>query len=76
LYSDRDAALEQAGTMAMKLGEAFCVVSGRKNGVLIYRIYPLEGFGLPSGGTLEEVVHPRVQRRDVEPPEKISTNGF
>ena len=76
MYSDRNAALNQAKSMAAKLGEAFCVVSGMKNGDLIYRIYPLEGFGLPPGGTLEEVVHPRVQRREVEPQEKISTNGF
>lgn len=76
MYSERDAAVSQAIAMANKLGEAFCVVSGMKNGRMIYRIYPLEGFGLPPGGTLEEVAQPEVERRKVEPQEKISTNGF
>ncbi len=69
-------ALAEARTRAESMGEAFCVVSGMKNGARIFRVYPMKGFGLPQGGRLEEVVEPRVERIDPEPPEKISTNGF
>lgn len=62
--------------LAAATGEPACIVSGRKDGALIYRVYSMKGFGLPAGGTLEEVVLPAVERVDPEPPEKISTNGF
>jgi len=34
------------------------------------------GFGLPSGFFIEDVVNPRNEREEIEPPEKNSTNGF
>jgi hypothetical protein len=52
------------------------VVTGIKNNAKIYRIYPLKGFGLPPGGILEEVVVPEIERTEIEPREKTSTNGF
>lgn len=76
MFTDLNTALREATGKADLLGESFCVVSGIKNDAKIYRIYPLKGFGLPPGGTLEEVVAPKVERTEIEPPEKISTNGF
>ncbi|MFO8182553.1 MAG: hypothetical protein R6U39_00130 [Candidatus Aegiribacteria sp.] len=76
MHEDLNSALEEARRSARGLGEPFCVVSGRKNGRLIYRVYPMRGFGLPPGGRLEEVVRPEVERVRPEPPEKLSSNGF
>lgn len=69
-------AVEDARRRAERARESFCVVSGMKKGRLIYRIYPMKGFGLPPGGRLEEVIEPSVERVQLEPPEKISSNGF
>ncbi|MCK4806074.1 MAG: hypothetical protein KAT09_00435 [Candidatus Aegiribacteria sp.] len=76
MHTDLNSALREASEKAMRLGEFICVVSGIKNSRKIYRIYPLKGFGLPPGGTLEEVIAPEVEREKPEPPEKISSNGF
>lgn len=53
-----------------------CIVSGKKDGRRVFRVYSMRGFGLPAGGTLEEVVKPDIERIEPEPPEKTSTNGF
>jgi hypothetical protein len=42
----------------------------------MFGVLSAEGFGLPAGAVLEEVVEPATERREVEPPEKISSNGF
>jgi hypothetical protein len=76
MHAELGDALHDAEARAKIMGEPFCVVSGRKNGKLIYRIYPMRGFGLPPGGRLEEVVHPLKERVTPEPREKTSTNGF
>lgn len=76
MLTDLNTALQEATEKADLLGESFCVVSGIKNNVKIYRIYTLKGFGLPPGGMLEEVVAPEIERTEIEPPEKTSTNGF
>lgn len=70
------AARSEASARAKSSGESFCVVSGKKNERLVYRVYPLRGFGLPAGGTLEEIVEPAVERMEIEPQEKTSSNGF
>ncbi len=71
-----DAARSEAVARAKSSGESFCIVSGKKSKLMVYRVYPLKGFGLPSGGTLEEVVEPAVERVEIEPQEKTSSNGF
>ena len=76
MHTDLDSALREASLIAERLGESICVVSGIKNSEIIYRTYTLKGFGLPPGGTLEEVIAPKVERERPEPPEKISSNGF
>jgi len=76
LYGTLDEAVAQATIMADLRGSSFCVVSGRKKGVPVFRIYPLKGFGLPPGGTLDRVVEPRTERLEIEPQEKNSSNGF
>lgn len=76
MHEEIEAAIKEAGSRADALGEPFCVVSGRKRGRLVYRVYPVSGFGLPAGGRLEEVVEPARERIRPEPPEKISSNGF
>lgn len=76
MHTDLNTALQEASGKADLLGESFCVVSGMKNNVKIYRIYALKGFGLPPGGILEEVVAPKIERKETEPTEKTSTNGF
>jgi hypothetical protein len=73
---DLDQAILKARERADSSGEAQCVVSGTVKGVPACAIYPLAGFGLPAGATLEEVIHPSRERTTVEPPEKTSTNGF
>lgn len=73
---DLDQAIRKARERAEFSGAAQCVVSGTIRGVPAYAVYPLAGFGLPAGATLEEVVHPSRERVAVEPPEKTSTNGF
>ncbi len=75
-YTGLEPALLEASETANRVGESICVVSGTKKGKKVYRIYPLKGFGLPPGGTLEEVVKPRIERNKPEPQEKISSNGF
>jgi hypothetical protein len=76
MNTDLNSALQEASEKADLRGESFCVVSGMKNNVKIYRIYALKGFGLPPGGILEEVVAPEIERTETEPTEKTSTNGF
>jgi hypothetical protein len=76
MHTDLTSALREASEKAELHGESICVVSGMKNSKKIYRTYPLKGFGLPPGGTLEEVIAPEVEREKPEPPEKISSNGF
>jgi len=76
LYTGLKSALREASETANRIGESICVVSGTKNGTKVYRTYPLKGFGLPPGGTLEEVVTPEIERNEPEPQEKISSNGF
>ena len=76
MHTDLNSALQEASEKANHRGESFCVVTGIKNNVKIYRIYPLKGFGLPPGGILEEVVVPETERTEIEPREKTSTNGF
>jgi len=76
MHEELHPAIEDARARTKRTGEPFCVVSGRKRGRLIYRVYPLSGFGLPAGGRLEEVVEPVRERLRPEPPEKISSNGF
>lgn len=73
---DLDQAIRMARERAELTGTAQCVVSGRVRGVPACAVYPLAGFGLPAGATLEEVIHPSRERATVEPPEKTSTNGF
>jgi hypothetical protein len=73
---DLDQAIRKATERAELSGAAQCVVSGTIKGVPAYAVYPLAGFGLPAGATLEEVIHPSRERVSVEPPEKTSTNGF
>ena len=76
MHTDLNSALREASEKAKHLCEHICVVSGMKNNRKIYRTYPIKGFGLPPGGTLEEVIAPEVERERPEPPEKISSNGF
>ena len=76
IHTDLNSALREASEQAKRLCEYICVVSGMKNNKRIFRTYPLKGFGLPPGGTLEEVIAPAVEREKPEPPEKISSNGF
>lgn len=76
MHTDLKSALCEASIKANSLGESICVVSGMKGNRKIFRTYPLKGFGLPPGGTLEEVIEPEVERMEPEPPEKISSNGF
>jgi len=76
MHSNMDSAMKEASSRAGAAGEPMCIVSGMKDGRMIYRVYPMKGFGLPAGGTLEEVVQPDIERIEPEPPEKTSTNGF
>lgn len=76
MHENLDAARSEAAARAKNSGESFCIVSGKKNECMIYRVYPRKGFGLPPGGVLEEVVTPEIERIEIEPQEKISTNGF
>ncbi len=74
--SSIEEARKLASARADRAGSPFCIVSGRKNGVLVYRVLAVEGFGLPPGGAMEEVVEPEREREEREPPEKLSSNGF
>lgn len=73
---DLDQAVRKARERADLTGAAQCVVSGTIKGVPAFAVYPLAGFGLPAGATLEVVINPSRERIAVEPPEKTSTNGF
>ena len=76
MHTKIESARMEAKGRAKSLGEYFCIVSGMKNSRKTFRIYPMKGFGLPQGGTLEEVVAPEVERVEPEPREKTSSNGF
>jgi hypothetical protein len=67
-----------AAALAHRSGEPVCIISrfSRKRGIPLYRVLPLAGFGLPPGWTFEDTVQPGVGRRELDPPEKTSTNGF
>lgn len=76
MHESLDAARSEAAVRAKNSGESFCIVSGKKNECKIYRVYPQKGFGLPPGGVLEEFVTPAIERKEIEPQEKTSCNGF
>lgn len=76
MYETLMEARREAAQRAENQGESFCIVSGRKNGKKLFRIYAMRGFGLPPGGILEEVVDPVLKRFEIEPQEKTSSNGF
>ncbi len=76
VHHERARAIEHAVRTADSTGVPQCLVSGRIGGVPVFVVYPLPGFGLPSGAVLEEVVQPARERTLPEPPEKTSTNGF
>jgi len=69
-------ARRRASARADRAGSPFCIVSGRRDGVTMYRVLAVEGFGLPPGAVMEEVVEPARESEEREPPEKISSNGF
>lgn len=76
VFSTLEEALRTAALRAESTGTAQCVVSGKVRGVPGFAVVPLAGFGLPPGGTLENVVFPSRERELPDPPEKNSANGF
>ncbi len=78
LFVDRSEALAEAARLAGTRGAAFCAISrfSPKRGMIVYRVMPMAGFGLPPGWTFEETVEPGRERIEIEPQEKSSTNGF
>jgi hypothetical protein len=78
IHIEPEEAFSEARRPAGLRGQAFCVISrfspGR--GRTVYRVFPLEGFGLPAGWAFEDTVEPLVEKTEKEPPEKTSTNGF
>jgi hypothetical protein len=76
LFDSIQEARSSASRRADGAGSPYCIVSGRKGGRRMFGVLSAEGFGLPAGAVLEEVVEPATERREVEPPEKISSNGF
>ncbi|HOA04961.1 MAG TPA: hypothetical protein PLX54_04810 [Candidatus Fermentibacter daniensis] len=78
LFLERSEALAEARRLAGARGSAFCAISkfSPKRGRTVFRVMPLAGFGLPSGWTFEETVEPGWERIEIEPREKLSTNGF
>ena len=76
LFDSMEEARRSASLRADGAGTPYCIVSGRRGGRRMYGVLSAEGFGLPAGAVLEEMVEPATERREMEPPEKISSNGF
>jgi hypothetical protein len=78
LFESIQEACAAASALAQRSCEPVCIISrfSKKRGIPLYRVLPLAGFGLPHGWTFEDTVQPGVERRELEPQEKTSTNGF
>jgi len=76
LIPSLEEARRQARARADRTGSPICIVSGLRDGKRKYRVLPVNGFGLPTGAVMEEVVDPARQREERDPPEKLSSNGF
>ncbi len=74
--TELDRARQEAGRLADMKGVSYCVISRGEPGAREYRIACMEGFGLPKGWMLEEVVNPRIERVEIEPPENIEDDSF
>ncbi|NLP04661.1 hypothetical protein GX411_01745 [Candidatus Fermentibacteria bacterium] len=74
--TDLEKARHEAGRLADLKGVAYCVISREQSGVKEFKVVCMEGFGLPKGWILEDVVNPRIERVEIEPPEDIEDDSF
>lgn len=66
----------EAGRLADLKGVSYCVISRDASGTREYKVACMEGFGLPRGWILEEVINPRIERVEIEPPDNIEDDSF
>jgi len=74
--TDMEKARQEAGRLADLKGVGYCVISREQSGSREFRVACMEGFGLPKGWILEEVVNPRIERVEIEPAEDIEDDSF
>jgi hypothetical protein len=74
--TELEKARQEAGRLADLKGVGYCVISREQSSTKEFRVACLEGFGLPKGWILEEVVNPRIERVEIEPPEDIEDDSF
>ncbi len=74
--AELDRARREAGRLADMKGVSYCVISREESGKKEYKYVCMEGFGLPKGWMLEEVINPLIERVEIEPPENIEDDSF
>jgi hypothetical protein len=74
--TELEKARREAGRLADLKGISYCVISREQTGSKEYRVACMEGFGLPKGWILDEVINPRIERVEIEPAEDIEDDSF
>jgi hypothetical protein len=74
--NDQQKARQEAGRLADLKGVSYCVISRELPAGREYKVASMEGFGLPKGWMLEEVVNPRIERVEIEPPESVEDDSL
>lgn len=75
-FEELDVIRKAAKKAADRSGTAFYVLCNPSRKEKRYTAVTSAGFGLPAGFYIEEKITPDNERVEIEPPEKISTNGF
>ncbi len=75
-FADLPEITEAAILAAEREGVSFYILCNPSRKEKRYTALSSRGFGLPSGFYIEEMIRPEVERTEIDPPEKTSTNGF
>lgn len=75
-FADLTEIIEAATLAAEREGIPFYIICNPSRKEKKYTALSSRGFGLPSGFYIEDMIRPKVERIEIYPPEKTSSNGF
>jgi len=75
-FADLKEIQEAATRAADRAGVPFYIICNPTRKGKKYTALTSISFGLPKGFFIEEKIDPQERRFEIEPPEKVSTNGF
>ncbi|PIE51445.1 hypothetical protein CSA37_12015 [Candidatus Fermentibacteria bacterium] len=76
VFGELDEIRNAAEKAAEREGVPFYILRDTSKRTKAYTALTSVGFGLPPGFQIEELITPEHELEEIEPPEKISSNGF